>query len=64
MVGEVGSYFGKGDLFSLVCNCFPDRATVERASLFRRRRRSQFMRELSLVSPTDNFAWENRRSGK
>ena len=48
MVGEVGSYFGKGELFFLVCNCFPDRAAVESASLFRRRRRSQFMSELSL----------------
>ena len=49
MIGEVGSYFGKGDSFSPVCNCFPDRAAVESTSLFRRRRLSQFMSELSLV---------------
>ena len=28
MVGEDGSYFGKGDLFFFLCNHFPDWATV------------------------------------
>ena len=41
--------FRKGGFVSLVCNCFPDMDTIESASLFRRRRRSQFMSELPLV---------------
>ena len=28
MVGEDGSYFGKGDLFFFLCNRFPDRAPL------------------------------------
>ena len=28
MVGEDGSYFGKGHLFFFLCNCFPDLAAV------------------------------------
>ena len=49
MVGEVGSYFGKGGFVSLMCNYFPDRDTIESVFLFRRRRRSQLMSELPLV---------------
>ena len=41
--------FRKGGFVSFVCNYFPDRAAVESASLFFRRRRSQFMSELSFV---------------
>ena len=44
MLGQNAFYFGKGDSFFLLCNHF-----LDRTALFRRRRRSQFMSELSLV---------------
>ena len=37
-IGEGDSHFGKDDLFFFLCNCFPERATVESAFLFRWRR--------------------------
>ena len=37
-IGEGGSYFGKDDLFFFLCNCFPERAAVGSAFLFRWRR--------------------------
>ena len=41
--------FRKGGFVSLIRNYFPDRDAIEGASLFRRRRQSQFMSERSLV---------------
>ena len=35
MVGEDGSYFGKGDMFFFLCNRFPNKDAAESASLFR-----------------------------
>ena len=49
MLGEGGSYFGKGDLVFPLCNYLPDRAAVRRAFLFHQRRRGQFMDELMPV---------------
>ena len=37
-VGEGGSHFGNDDLFFFLCNCFPKRAAVGNAFLFRWRR--------------------------
>ena len=34
-IGESVSHFGKDDLFFFLCNCFPERATVGSAFLFR-----------------------------
>ena len=34
-IGEGGSHFGKDDLFFFLCNCFPERAAVGSAFLFR-----------------------------
>ena len=48
-VGEVGSYCGKMDLFPLYVTAFQIGMPFESTSLFRRRRRSQFMNEFSLV---------------
>ena len=49
MLGEDGSYFGKGDLFFPLRNYLPDRAVAKRTFLFYQRRRGQFMDELTLV---------------
>ena len=49
-IGEGGFYFGKDDLFFLLCNCLPDRATAGSAFLFRWRRGDWFMGELTLTS--------------
>ena len=49
MLGEGGSYFGKGDLFFPLRNYLPDRTAAKRTSLFCQRRRGQFMGELTLV---------------
>ena len=49
MLGEGGSYFGKGDLFFPLRNCLPDRTTAKRIFLFCQRRRGQLMDELTLV---------------
>ena len=34
-IGEGGSHFRKDDLFLILCNCFPERAAVGSAFLFR-----------------------------
>ena len=49
MLGEGGSYFGKGDLFFPLRNYLSDRTAAKRTSLFCQRRRGQFMGELTLV---------------
>ena len=49
MLGEGGSYFGKNDLFFHLHNCLPDITVAKRAFLLCRRRRGQFMGELTLV---------------
>ena len=37
-IGEGGSHFGNDDLLFFLCNCFPERAAVRSAFLFRWRR--------------------------
>ena len=49
MLGEDDYYFGKGDLFFPLRNYLPNRTAIKRTFLFCRRRRSQFMSELTLV---------------
>ena len=49
MLGKDDSYFGKGDLFFPLSNYLPNWIATKRTSLFCRRRRSQFMSELTLV---------------
>ena len=49
MLGEDGSYFGKGDLFFPLRNYLPDKTAAKRTFLFCQRRRDQFMGELILL---------------
>ena len=49
MLGKDDSYFGKSDSFFPLRNHLPDRTTIKRTSLFRRRRRCKLMNELTLV---------------
>ena len=49
MLGEGGSYFGKGELFFPLRNYIPDRTAAKRTFLFCQRRQGQFMGELMLV---------------
>ena len=49
MLGKDDSYFGKGDSFFRLRNHLPVITAIKRTSLFFRRRRSQFMSELTLV---------------
>ena len=46
---EDASYFEKGDSFFLLRNHLTDRTAIKRTSLICRRRRSQFMSELTFV---------------
>ena len=66
MLGEGGSYFGKGDLFFPSHNYLPDRTAAKRTFLFCQRRRCEFMDELMLVKWRAGWQlrWEELRIGK
>ena len=49
MLGEGGSYSGKDDLFFLLNNCLPDKATARNAFLFYRRRGDRLMGDLTYI---------------
>ena len=49
-IGEGGSYFGKDDLFFILCNLSQDRAAVGSAFLFHWRRGDWFWEEHLLIS--------------
>ena len=49
-IGEGGSHLRKDDLFFFLCNCFPERTTVESAFLFCWRRDDLFLGEHILIS--------------
>ena len=49
-VRKGGSHFRKDDLFFFLCNCFPERAAVGSAFLFRWRQDNRLLGEHILIS--------------
>ena len=66
MLGEGGSYFGKGDLFFPSRNYLSHRTAAKRTFLFFQRRRGEFMDELMLVKWRVGWKlrWVELRIGK